>query len=413
MIDMRGILMILSLVLFSVIVQAKRWEVDPQKGGKIQETINKASDGDSIIVLPGVYKEQTIKVTKRISLIGKDFPILDGENKYEILLVEADDVLIEGLHLRNGGSSGYLDLAAIKLFVRRNVTIRNNKVENTFFALHIQRSNNCLIENNIIYSNAKTEAQSGNGIHCWKSDSLTIRNNRISGHRDGIYFEFVTNSLVKGNISSKNVRYGLHFMFSHSDTYVENTFSDNGAGVAVMYTRGVKMLNNIFSENWGSASYGLLLKDITDSDIKGNKFISNTSGIYMEGSSRINITGNLFTRNGWGIKIQASCDDNLIGGNNFLSNTFDIATNGSNSLNTFEANYWDKYEGYDLNRDGVGDIPFRPVSLYSMVVERNPSTMMLFRSTMVSLLDRAEKIIPSITPINLIDEKPQMKPIKL
>ena len=87
-----------------------------------------------------------------------------------------------------------------------------------------------------------------------------------------------------------------------------------------------------------------------------------------------------------------------------------MATNGSLVLNKFYNNYWDKYEGYDMNKDGFGDVPYHPVSMYSMIVEQNPSSLMLLRSFMVSLLDKAEKAIPSLTPENLVDNKPMMKP---
>ncbi|HLG39526.1 MAG TPA: hypothetical protein VI461_07650, partial [Chitinophagaceae bacterium] len=108
-----------------------------------------------------------------------------------------------------------------------------------------------------------------------------------------------------------------------------------------------------------------------------------------------------------------SCMDNTITNNNFLSNTFDVGTNGSLVLNSFDHNYWDKYEGYDLNRDNTGDVPYRPVSLYSMIVEKNPAAMMLFRSFMTSLLDKSEKILPTLTPENLKDNYPFMKPLHL
>jgi nitrous oxidase accessory protein len=129
----------------------------------------------------------------------------------------------------------------------------------------------------------------------------------------------------------------------------------------------------------------------------------------MEGSSRCTITSNDFLENGWALKIQASCDNNTLSENNFVRNTFDVATNGSLSLNTLASNYWDKYEGYDLNRDGRGDVPFRPVSLYGMIVERMPTAVMLWRSFLVILLDRAEKVVPAVTPENLIDASPSMK----
>jgi nitrous oxidase accessory protein len=133
----------------------------------------------------------------------------------------------------------------------------------------------------------------------------------------------------------------------------------------------------------------------------------------MEGSSRINIEKNLFKENGWAIKVQASCEDNNFHNNNFTGNTFDVGTNGTMMLNKFYNNYWDKYEGYDMNKNGIGDVPYHPVSMYSMIVEQNPNSLILLRSFMVSLLDKAEKAIPSLTPENLVDDKPMMKPNKL
>jgi nitrous oxidase accessory protein len=242
---------------------------------------------------------------------------------------------------------------------------------------------------------------------------MHIQNNTSKGFRDGIYFEFVTNSVISNNLSERNIRYGLHFMFSHNNTYISNTFKNNGAGVAVMFTHGVKMLNNVFENNWGAASYGLLLKEISDSHIKGNKFLEITSGVYMEGTSRIMLVKNIFKKNGYAMKIMASCADNKIHSNNFSGNSFDVGTNGSISLNEFKNNYWDKYEGYDLNRDGIGDVPYHPVSLYSMIVEQNPPAMMLFRSFIVTLLDKTEKIIPAITPENLKDQYPSIKLLPL
>jgi nitrous oxidase accessory protein len=202
-------------------------------------------------------------------------------------------------------------------------------------------------------------------------------------------------------------------MFSHNDTYVGNTFRNNGAGVAVMYSKEVRMENNLFEKNWGPSAYGILLKDISNSHIEKNRFVQNTVAIHMEGSSRIDIGKNVFQSNGWALKVQASCDDNDFYQNNFFANSFDIATNGSMTLNRFSKNYWDKYEGYDIDKNGIGDVPYHPVSMYAMIVEQNPTTLILMRSFMVSLLDKAEKAIPSLTPESLVDREPVIKPNKL
>lgn len=379
----------------------------------ITAAVAAARPGDTVLVDKGVYFEKNLVIDKALVLKGIDHPVIDGEKKYENVSIKADNVTIDGFLLQHTGVSSITDFAAIKIYNRRNATIINNIVNDAFFGIYSQYGIHCLIKNNVLAANAKTEQESGNGIHCWKSDSMQIIGNTISGHRDGIYFEFVTNSVIWRNNSFKNIRYGLHFMFSNNDAYITNIFENNGAGVAVMFSKDVKMFNNYFKENWGDAAYGILLKEISDSRIEGNHFENNTSAIYAEGASRIEMYRNIFKNNGWAFKIQASCMDVTLEKNNFIGNTFDIGTNGSLVLNKFNSNYWDKYEGYDLNRDGIGDVPYRPVSMYSMIVEKNPPAMILFHSMIVSLMDKSEKVIPSLTPENLKDEKPLMKPLPL
>ncbi len=372
-----------------------------------------ARKGDTILVKPGIYRESNIHITKQLYIIGVQFPVIDGEKKEEILLIESNSVVIEGLVVRNGGYSSYNDIAAIRIVNADGVKIRNNRLENTFFGIYSQHGTNAEISFNRIHSNARDEQNSANGIHCWKSDRMFIHDNEVTGHRDGIYFEFVTNSVIRNNHCFGNVRYGLHFMFSNNDRYEGNRFNANGAGVAVMYSHHVTMLHNRFFDNWGDAAYGLLLKEISDGELSGNEFKKNSIGVYMESSNRLNIHHNLFTGNGWALKMQASCEGNTIAANNFQSNSFDVATNGTLVLNTYAGNYWDKYEGYDLNRDGTGDVPYRPVSVYSYIIERNPTALMLFRSFIVGLLDRSEKVMPGITPEALKDDRPLMKPLPL
>ncbi len=404
----------ISIGLFVIVgmAHAKTIRVGKQQASKsINEAIAQVNPGDTIIVESGLYQEGNINITKSIVLIGIDNPIIDGQKKYEPVSIRTSGVTIKGFTIKNSGQSSMVDVAGIKIYNTSHVTIQDNILDDNFFGIYSQGSKNCLIKNNRLKAYGKAEQYIGNGIHAWKSDSLTIVDNEIVGHRDGIYLEFVTHTQVERNLSSNNLRYGLHFMFSHNNAYHYNTFRANGAGVAVMYTKHVRMEHNIFEENWGDAAYGLLLKDITDSHIQHNTFVKNTTAIFMEGSNRVQILENRFENNGWAIKIMTSCIDNTLTKNNFIQNTFDIATNGGRMANTFDGNYWDKYEGYDLDKNGVGDIPHHPVSLFSMLVERYPTAMLLFRSFMVTLFDRSEKMFPSLTPENLKDDKPLMKSV--
>jgi nitrous oxidase accessory protein len=404
------VVIFVAVFLFSVCTFARTWVVAKNSSVKsIKSAIELAAKGDTIRIMKGIYKEGNLVIQKSIVVIGIDYPVLDGENKYEIFTIAANGVSIIGLRMINTGVGSINDISAISAIEAKRLRVLNNQFENTFFGIHLANCIGSVVEDNVLHSNAEVEHQIGNGIHAWKCDSIIVRNNKVSGHRDGIYFEFVTNSLVEKNFSHHNMRYGLHFMFSHNDEYRSNIFQNNGAGVAVMYTKKVKMISNRFEDNWGASSYGLLLKDIGDADIQLNHFAKNTVAVYMEGSSRCHFTQNVFSGNGWAIKMQANCDENVYSKNSFLSNTFDMATNGSLVLNTVDANYWDKYEGYDLDKDRVGDVPYHPVSLYSMVVEKMPSAVMLWRSFLVYMLDRTEKVLPSVTPENLKDIHPAMR----
>ena len=379
----------------------------------IAEAIKHCQDGDTLVVGPGHYQEETIDINKSITLLAKGEVILDGSRKIEIITVTKGHVTVDGFHIINSGNQSIRDIAGIKVLACRNVTVRNNIIDNCNFGIYLSNTVGCKVQNNTMHGNCLNDKTIGNGIHVWKGDSVTIENNHSTYQRDGIYFEFVTNSLIRNNLSENNMRYGLHFMFSHSNTYESNRFTGNGAGVAVMYSHNVTMHRNSFDHNWGSSAYGILLKDISDSKITENEFTYNSAGIYMEGSNRIQMEKNLFKANGWALRVQASCQDVTIINNNFFGNTFDVSTNGETQLNHFKNNYWDKYEGYDLNRDGIGDVPYRPVSLFSVIVEQLPPGLLLIHSFMVFLLDKAEKIMPSLTPTDLIDETPSVKPLPL
>jgi nitrous oxidase accessory protein len=375
----------------------------------LKKGIELAQDGDTVLLHKGIYKEGNIIISKPIRLIGVDQPVLDGESKYEILTVSGERVIIKGIHFRNSGYSSMNDYASISLVDARYCIIENNIIEHSFFGIHIANASNCIIRENTVKGVAKSEQTSGNAIHLWKCSNMVVESNDVQGHRDGIYFEFVTHSYIYQNHSHNNIRYGLHFMFSNNNTYMENSFIENGAGVAVMYSNHVLMQRNTFKLNWGPNAYGLLLKEISDAHIINNTFDQNTAAIQMESTNRIEVQSNDFKSNGWALRISASCDESVIHHNNFSANTFDVATNGTMMLNDFYNNYWDKYDGYDMNKDGIGDIAYHPVSMYSMVIEQNPNSLLLLRSFMVSLLDKAEKAIPSLTPENLVDKAPLIR----
>ncbi|HMC01085.1 MAG TPA: nitrous oxide reductase family maturation protein NosD [Flavobacteriaceae bacterium] len=409
---MKKLLFIFCAFLLSNLGYAQYIEVCKSCGvSKLKEAISQAKDFDTIVVKKGIYKENNIIVNKPLTIIGKDYPIIDGELKGEVVTVVSNNVTIDGLFIINVGTSYTEDFAAIRVKRSKNFVIQNVVLEKLFFGIYLEKSSYGKVFHNKIIGNAVNEYNSGNGIQLWYSNHIEIEHNYIQHVRDGIYLEFSDNCLIKNNVSAENLRYGLHFMFSNDDIYEGNTFENNGAGVAVMFSKKIKMLNNTFKENWGTASYGMLLKEINDAEISGNTFEENTTGINIEGSNRILYKNNSFINNGWAIKVRGACYANHFFENNFIYNSFDISYNSKVNDNIFDRNYWSNYTGYDLNKDGVGDVPYRPVKLFSYIVNKTPETIILLRSLFIDIIDFSEKVSPVFTPDNLLDNNPLIKKI--
>jgi len=373
----------------------------------LTEALTRVTPGGQITVKAGTYTEPVIRVAVPVTIVGEPGAVFIG-GEHQILVVSADDVTLRGLTLRGGASSFMEDRAAVLFDSVANCVIEDSRLEGTFFAIYLSRSRGCRVSRNVVRGAAEVEMTAGNAIHLFHSTDVTIDGNRVTGHRDGIYLEFVEHARVN-NESTDNLRYGLHFMFSHECEYRDNRFERNGAGVAVMYTRNMTMEGNTFADNWGPASYGLLLKEIRDSRILRNTFRQNSVGLYMEGSARNEVTGNVFQANGWAVRVLANAEGNVFTGNSFRQNSFDVTTNSSRNVSTFRGNYWDHYEGYDLDRDGVGDVPYHPVRLFSLLVAQHEPALILLRSFFVELLDAAERVMPVLTPAMLVDDRPLME----
>jgi nitrous oxidase accessory protein len=408
--------MIAALAVIVALVQPPTQHVlDVGRGSAfttISGAVRAARAGDTVHVHAGVYAESTIVIDKPLTIVGDGSPVLDGRGQHGLVLVTADDVTVEGLVLRNVGSSFVEDRAAIRVTNARRCTIAHNRIENGFFAIYLANVTECHVIENTLRATGVRETESGNGIHLWTSRHIEIRGNEISGHRDGIYFEFVHDSDIRDNVSTGNLRYGLHFMYSDDCQYTANVFRRNGSGVAVMFTKRVQMTVNRFEDNWGPASYGLLLKEISDSRLDGNVFTGNTTGLLADGANRLVANGNEFVQNGWAVKLDASTVDGRFENNDFRGNTFDVSSNSRSPSTTFAHNYWDAYRGYDLDRNGIGDIPHRPVRLFSVLVEHHQPALILMRSVFADVLDGAERIFPALTPATLVDATPAMRPLR-
>lgn len=402
----------MTVVLMALLSLQSTLVVSPSSPWRhVADAVAAARPGDTVLVRPGTYTEPAVLIDKSLVLLGEPGAVLDGEGQHGLLVVAAANVTVQGLGFRNTGASFIEDRAALLVREVGDCTISDNHFDDTFFAIYLQKAHGCLVTGNTITARPGREVTTGNGIHSWGSEYLTVRGNTVRGHRDGIYFEFTRHATVTANRSEANSRYGLHFMFSDSSTYADNSFTANGTGVAVMYSGHINMTGNTFNRNRGMSSYGLLLKDVTDVQLNRNTFANNTTALVADGANRLMATTNEFRDNAWAIRLLASTDAANFEDNAFKRNTFDVAVNSRRtSAATFSDNWWDSYRGWDLDRDGIGDVPHHPVRLFSLLVARAEPALLLQRSLFVRLLDATERAMPMLTPDAVVDSTPRMRP---
>jgi nitrous oxidase accessory protein len=398
-----------ALCLLAAVLPARVIHVAPGSAvATVGAALERAGRGDTIVVHAGLYHEAGLSITRPVQILGQGAPVIDGGGA-SVFLVSADSVGIAGLTIRNVAPSFTEDRAAIRVANIRGCSIRDNTIRDSFFAVYAARAEDCVIEGNVIVGSGRTETANGNAIHLYRTRGMIVVRNEVRGHRDGIYLEFGRQATIRGNSSHGNTRYGLHFMYSDSCAYDGNTFRGNRAGVAVMYSRNVAMTGNTFAGATGAAAYGLLLKEIGDSRLEQNTFSGNTVALSLEGGQRVVARRNRFVRNGWAVRLGGDADAGRFEGNEFSGNAFDVVTNSRQAPTRFAGNFWDRYDGYDLDRDGLGDVPFRPVRLFGLIVEQHPEAIILLNSLLVDLLDMSERVAPILTPELPVDSTPLIR----
>lgn len=378
----------------------------------LQRAIAMAKPGDSIRVAPGTYRGVLAVPISRITLIGEGSPILDGEGKGTAVLILGQGVVLRGFHITNSGRSPYGDDSGIKLINTAACVIEDNVIDRIYHGVYLQNSPGNTVRRNRITGAAPLGQYEGwgDGIHAWKSSGNHFESNAVSHFRDGFYLEFASNTLIEHNKSFENRRYGLHFMFMDDSRFLFNEFRHNQAGTVLMYSKRIQVENNSFTDNRGPVGAGVLFRDNNDSTLRNNRVINNTVGLFLDGSDRNRIEGNLFAGNGWGLQLYSSSIGNCLTGNTFYANNYEVAVDMRVSRNTLDGNYWSGYQGYDLKGTGRGEVPYSPVSMFSFLAMQFPDLYAFSGSPAIKALEFAQKLLPAFSPSTLRDAHPLMFP---
>ena len=378
-----------------------------------------AHEGDTIEVRGGTYHGSLV-IDKPLTLIGHDWPVIDGGGKGTIVDILAPDSVVRGFVIRNSGSRLEDENSGLAVQAPHAV-IENNRFQETLFGIYLVEAHNSVVRNNEISSMDLDVQRRGDPIRLWYSNDVLVEGNVVDRGRDVVLW--YSERLTVRNNTVTNGRYGLHFMYCDDALIENNRLLDNSVGSFLMYSRRLHMLRNTVAGNRGPSGYGVGLKDMDDTVIVNNLFLDNRVGVHLDTSPREvgsigEFSGNVFAYNDIGVEMMPSVRHNLFGGNSFVENEEQVAIAGGGLLqeNVWtvdgRGNFWSDYAGYDADGDGQGDMPYKSEKLFENLMQQEPILRLFIYSPAANAIDFAARAFPLVKPKpKLVDERPYMEPM--
>jgi nitrous oxidase accessory protein len=360
------------------------------------------------VVLPGVYRERVV-LDRSLALVGRPGAVVDGGAAGTVIRVEAPGVRVEGLVVRGSGRALETDDAGI-LVTAAGAVVRDAVLEAVLHGVYLRGADGARVERLAIRGGAaRSLSTRGDGVRIWDGRGNVVADNDIRDVRDGIYIQAADGNRIERNAVGGS-RYGLHYMYAGENVFAGNLFQANQVGASVMMSRAITLKDNTFAYNAGYVGYGVLLQDAQDVRVEGNRFVGNATGLFMDLAVRGRVTGNLFAGHQVGIRLYPSSEDNVFAGNVFLSNVADASTDRGGGTNRWAeagaGNFWAAAGAYDLDGDGIGDVPHRTGSLLAHLSERYPQMRLFLFSPAMRALDLAERAVPVARVPEVVDPRP-------
>ncbi len=393
-------------------VYAAEFIVGPAGYATIQEALEASTNGDTIVVKPGIYSGP-VAVHKSVKLIGVDMPVIDAGGKGTVVKLSAPDILFKGFIVRNGGDLLSQENSGI-VATAKHAQIEENRIENVLFGIYLNRSANSVVRNNILIGKQLDVARRGDLIRVWYSDDVLIEGNKTSIGRDVVLW-YSKNIQVVGN-DFEWARYGLHFMYCQSAVVEKNKLIGNSVGAYMMYSNDLILKENVILNNRGPSGYGIGFKDMTRAHVENNVIASNRVGLFMDGSAEGKISRNLVAYNDIGFEIFPTVHHNQLSANNVMDNTEQVTMDSSTAYtnNDWNGNHWSDYRGFDVNKDGIGDLAYKPLKFFERLMDRSHVMKIFFMSPSVHAIDFASAAFPIFSPTEkLTDAQPLMSPLQI
>ena len=385
-------------------------------GANLQAEVEGVLEGAVLCLEPGSYSGP-LTVSRRVEIWGPREAVIRSAGEGTTIQIEADGSAITGLTV--DGSGGRFDTldAAIHV-VADDVRVEGVRVQGAAFGLLVEKANRASILNNVVQGPDQGPlGLRGDGIRLWETRDSVVRDNQVIGCRDMVVWYSSRNRLVRNTVVRS--RYGTHFMYSHDNHVQGNRYIDNVVGIFIMYSRNLVLRDNLLARSTGPGGMGLGIKESGNLTVSDNAFIANTKGVYMDTAPLEPDDFNTFENNGFfhsevAVLMHSSEKRNAFRGNQFVSNHSQLQVEGGGDALSVEwdGNSFDDYAGFDMDRDGFGDIPYELRRLSSQLESTYPQLQFFRGAITLQLLDAISSLFPMVEPkTTMVDPRPAMGPV--
>ena len=384
--------------------------------GAAARALAASAPADTVVLSPGTHAGP-LRIDRALTLRGEPGARLSGGGRGTVLEIVASHVVVCDLEVEGSGRRVLTVDSGIHVVRGGGVRIERVRMRDVLYGIYAERSDSLAVTDCDLVGRVRPldEAGEGNGIHLWTCHDAVLHANQVTRFLDAIYLSFTNRTEVADNRLEENGRYGLHTMYCQRNRLVGNEFTRNAAGIAIMFSNHLVVERNAILRNRGPRTHGILLRDCSDGGFTDNRLVDNTVALFLDGSNRNRFERNLIQDNGWGVNLFASCADNVWTGNDFIHNDYPVALDMRRTRNRFDdgarGNYWSEAGTWDLDGDGLGDVPHGPVTAFAFVSKQYPDLAVLAKSPAVAALGVAERVFPSLRPSLAVDRFPLTRPV--
>jgi nitrous oxidase accessory protein len=393
-------------------VWAADWDV-PNRAGAIAETLAQAEEGDTLRLSPGTYIE-TLVLDRPVTIDGQGQATLDGQGSGSVITVTGPGVTVQNLTIIGSGSDHKEIDSGVQLTKTATAPqILNNVLIGNLYGVDIHGAKNSLVQGNRIEGRLDRHMNArGNGVYVWNAPGSVVDNNDIQYGRDGVFVNSSKKNTFTNNLF-RDLRFAVHYMYADNSEVSGNVSIGNDLGYAVMFTKRVKITDNV---SINDREHGVMLNYANQSVISGNVVIgAQQKCTFLYNAHKNEFTNNWFQGCGIGIHFTAGSQRNRIVGNSFIGNRTQVkyvSTKWVEWSENGQGNYWSDFAAFDVDGNGIADAPYRPNDSMDHVLWTQPAAKMLLGSPAVQLVRWSQSAFPALLPGGVMDSHAMMKPVE-